>query len=215
MQLNFLKYLFVIITICIGLNADAQKDDPKPFYEHHHELGINASQLLANVLSLNTNVNATTPFGFHYAYHGSNYTFRFSTSAYYNKKVDLFSKRRELLDHVFTGKIALERHVRIMPKLNFQYGLDALVKNEHTESIVGQQFFTSDNTLSVGGGPAIRLVFKINPKINLMTESTFYGVYGFKENRVQDGIAVPEIKRGNESNVILNMPTSLFIQILF
>ena len=216
------KNILLFFTIFIVSNAAAldkkQTIDANNFFEYQNEIGINGSQLLSNLLSLNASTGVNTPFGFHYAYHTNKITYRIGANTYYNKSTDLASSsfnRKELTDHIFGVRLCVEKHVAILPKLNLHIGMDAFGQNAHAESIIDQQFFTSSNLLSFGGGPAARFIFKINKNINIMSESTLYGSYGFKETRVQLGSPTPEVKNAIESSLILGLPTSLYIQILF
>jgi hypothetical protein len=188
-----------------------------PFFEHKHEIGINASQLLSNLLSLNVNNTPNTPFGLHYAYHQKKVTIRLGVNAMYKKQRDFLNigGDRELLDHSFGARLGIERSFTILPRLNMHAGIDGIVQNVHEESIIIGQFFTSINTVTFGGGPALRMIYKINKSINISTECTAYGTIGYKVQRVQLGAPRPELKKATDAGFSLTMPTSLFISILF
>jgi hypothetical protein len=206
--------LFVNMNLALAIN---NKDDASPFYEHKHEIGINASQLLSNLLSLNVNNTPNTPFGIHYAYHQPKFTIRLGINALYKKQRDLggFNNNNELLDHAFGARLSVEKNFNILPRLNLQAGIDGIVQNTHEESVITGQFLTSTNLLTLGGGPALRMIFKVNKHINIGTESTAYCTYGVQEKIVQLSTPTPDVKKSNFTGFNLTMPTALYISILF
>jgi hypothetical protein len=216
------NYTLFIILICTSLRTTAQTKADLPFFDYKNEVGINATQLLSNVLSFNNTSTSTTPFGFHYARHYSTFTIRFGANLFYKKTDENTgpnpsnpSGLRSLADHTLGGRLCIEKHIAIMPKVNFHVGIDGTVQNIHDESIVSGQFFTSNNTLQLGAGPAARVLFKINKHLHIMTESTLYGTYGITEKRVQLGTPTPDVTTSNSQGAELSLPTKLFIQLLF
>jgi hypothetical protein len=69
--------LLVIIFICFWVSLTGQKRTKEivPFYTYNHELGINVTNVLGNVLSLNPN-NASSPYGLTYRRHWKEISFR-------------------------------------------------------------------------------------------------------------------------------------------
>jgi hypothetical protein len=192
---------------------------PTPFYPSSNEIGINVSAMLSNFLSLNPSSSSAPPFGVHYARHFKNYSLRVGLNGSYDQAsefvdVNGLAVSRELTDHVSGLRISGEKHLRLSDKFQMNYGLDVLTRNVYTQSIIQGSFLKTENVLSLGGGPAIRVCYKISPRIQLMTEATMYGTYGFVTQRIQENGPV-EQKNSVRINGLLQVPIVLFVNFNF
>jgi hypothetical protein len=211
------KILTTILCIFCSFYLNAQIKLETKFYEHKQEIGVNVTKLLGNVLSLTAQSNSSL-YGFMYAFHLHKYSFRLSGNANYTKSQipdQITGLTKDLEDQSIGGRLGLERHLQLMDKLQFNYGLDAFVASNYSASTIQGNFFKSTTALKLGGGPAIRIIYKLHPRVNFMTESTLYGANIFNTNRLQPGTPVVEVTHTQDQEFNLALPISLYFQVLF
>lgn len=219
MYKKIFRHFSIIIYCQLNLVITVQAQSKDGFYTYKNEVGTNVTSILGNMLSL-IPPSDRTPYGFSYARHMANYTLRTSFDVFYNTKTSIDFDgtsifQRELTDAAYTGRIGLERHYSVSPKIKFHYGLDALVAYTSSVSTSNNNFINSEIEYYGGGGPALRFIYKINNRISLLTEGGLYGTYGNRNVYTKlNGATIVEDK-SSLYNFRLNVPTSLYVYIHF
>lgn len=217
----------IVCILQLTINGQKVNYDIKDFYTFKNEIGINFTNVLGNVLSLNPN-NANSPYGFSYRRHMGNTSLRSAFNVdITNKAEDDFNSgsfiRRSLKILNLNFRIGVEKHLVLSKRMMFSYGIDLLAAygNENSEiedfsfSSGGTTFVSKENTIGGGAGPVIRLEYKISDRLFLSTESSLYGFYSTKkESLVINGTPSDE-PTTNNSSLKLELPQSLFFNISF
>lgn len=225
-----MKYFLVVFFAFNAILLAAQDKSNDRFFNHKNELGINFTNVLGNVLSLNPN-NANSPYGITYRRHGKKVSFRSSIQFdlvsdedfLFNSSIFQETKLREkLLD----TRIGLEWHLPLTKNFLFSYGVDALfgIRDKYSNilsaefnnnGVVNESFAEiSETQYSYGGGPMIRMLYKLSDRVSLSTESSLYFIHANVENT----FSINNVKDGNEKSIYnfkLSLPQSLFINIAF
>lgn len=220
-----MKILHLPILLLITQFIIAQEKNEN-FYKYKNQIGINFTNVLGNVLSLNPN-NASSPYGLTFRRHAKKITFRSAINFNANK-----SNNNEVLNNQFVKKslnqsnidlrTGLEKHLLLSKKMMLTYGFDLLL-GLYAESSEVQQFNAPNNstfrsaqqTYKFGLGPVLRLEYKISDRLYLSTESSFYGSYSKGVEKLSiNGVITAEPDK-NLGSIVLELPQSLFINISF
>ncbi|MFZ1523927.1 MAG: hypothetical protein WAT22_03860 [Saprospiraceae bacterium] len=217
-------HFFIFLTLATAVVAQKKSNT---FYNFKNQLGINFTNVLGNVLSLNPN-NASSPYGLSYRRHYATSSFRSaingaikSTNTTEFNSNDFLNKTLKTTEVNF--RAGLEKHLPLYSKMMMTYGADILLGYNKEHSNVSTFFsqgqsrnFVSDmNTYTIGFGPVLRLEFKISDRLHLSTESTLYGLYGKTSETLSiNGILSDEPKK-QVSSLRLELPQSLFFNISF
>lgn len=216
----------VLILVFAHFISGQESSHSSNFYNYKNQIGINFTNVLGNVLSLNPN-NASSPYGITYRRHYKNWSLRSAFSFDYNKDViDDFTGgsfiQRKINVLNTQCRLGVEKHLQLNHKLMFTYGFDVLgllerENSDITDFLSGSfnTFLSQERTYGFGGGPVIRLEYKISERISLSTESSFYGFYSFTtESIFENGIKTSEPTK-EKSSLLLELPQSLFFNISF
>ena len=196
------------------------------FYPYKNEIGINFTNVLGNVLSLNPN-NANSPYGLTYRRHMGNKSFRSAINLLINndKNSDFengFFVTRITNQMTSQFRIGLERHIVLNKRVLFSYGFDVLGKVMTDNSSVednngfGSVTFSREATTFGGGaGPMLRLEYKISDRLFISSETSLYGFYSSTTDNLSFGNQVSEQTKSSDSSLELLLPQSLFFNISF
>jgi hypothetical protein len=183
------------------------------FYTYKNEVGVNTTALLGNLLSL-SNIE-DSPYGFMYARHKNKYTLRLGFNIFTTSKNSFDTiGTRVLRDQNHGVRFCYERNYQLNNRFMMHGGFDVIGKYNSSYSTIGNFFSNSIQNISGGGGPAMRIVFKLHERIYLMTESTLYAEYGQKLQTT----VLNKVKSKNTNDFYsfkLTMPTNLFVSIHF
>ncbi|MBK8668453.1 MAG: hypothetical protein IPN89_02910 [Saprospiraceae bacterium] len=219
-----MKYFYIMVCLCFSYCISfAQKENA--FYTYKNEIGINFTNVLGNVLSLNPN-NASSPYGLTYRRHMKNSSFRSALNIRYgsNQTNDFSSGsffQRTLNILTTNVRFGLEKHLVVHKKLQFSYGFDVLVSygRENSEIIDlntnGSTFLSNQKTIGGGLGPMLRLEYKISDRIYISSESSLYGIYNTTNESLTINGSLTEEPSKKASSLILELPQSLFFNISF
>lgn len=220
-------YYLIIVILFLALPAISQKTETSiaQFYPFKNELGINFTNVLGNVLSLNPE-NANSPYGLTYRRHMGKVSFRSAFNLNItNKEEDDFSSGSFLsrkLNIVSTDfRIGLERHIVLSKRVLFSYGIDILGRfgTEDSEirdfNVNGKTFISNEKTLGGGIGPVLRLEYKISDRIFISSETSLYGFYSRTKEKLSINGTISEEPETKNSSVKLELPQSLFFNISF
>lgn len=219
----FILLLFILVS---SFNVSGQKfSDPEPgnFYKYKNELGINFTNVLGNVLSLNPN-NANSPYGLTYRKHFRSWTFRTGFDILLDKKTifeftDPFNGEKEITIRNMQFRVGGQKNEYLSQRFVFGYGIDLLFGNEYefskVSSFTGINFDATESILQFGAGPVLRLEYKLSDRIFLSTESTLYAIYGRNTSSIREA-GLPDSKESaNDFNFQVILPQSLFFNIAF
>ena len=216
---------FFILSFIFQSYCQSEKITIDEFYPFKNEIGINFTNVLGNVLSLNPN-NANSPYGLTYRRHLGKSSFRSAMSVDITKKVEDDFSNGNFIQRTISIKntefrVGFERHVILHKRILFSYGLDFLglynAEYSNVENFNGSGItFTSDqNTFGCGLGPMLRLEYKISDRIFISSECSFYGFYSSTKEIIRSsGMNLTESK-SNNSSLVLQLPQSLFFNIAF
>lgn len=214
--------------LCTSTIVFSQKETTSmhSFYPYKNEIGINFTNVLGNVLSLNPN-NANSPYGLTYRRHLGNKSFRSAFSLLVNneKNSDFengFFITRTINQTTSQFRIGLEKHIVLNKRVLFSYGFDLLGKVMTDNSSIedfgnfGSVTFTSkETTIGGGAGPMLRLEFKISDRLFISSESSLYGFYSSTTEKLEFGGQPSEQTKSSDSSLELILPQSLFFNISF
>ncbi len=210
---NTLKYFFTISMVLLMYTTTCNAQQETAFYTYKNEIGINATTLLGNMLSLTNNA---TPYGAFYCRHYKKGNIRIGTDILYDK-TDNFdfigNLPRSLIDGNFNLRLSFEKNKPISEKFMMHYGVDVSTNVLYSYSIANN-ISNEVTKITPAIGPALRLVYKLHNKMYVTTESMLYGSYGIKTQTLNDNGFVTS-KTTNSSSFKLTIPTSLFISIHF
>lgn len=221
--------LFAIIFICSCASLTGQKKTKEitPFYTYTHELGINVTNVLGNVLSLNPN-NANSPYGLTYRRHWQTASFRSALNfRFFSDESSDFAggnfQLKELKNTSIDIRAGLEKHYALSKNFLFSYGADILAGyqtefssvDELTSSGINQFFSSDEQSVGIGAGPVLRLEYKITPHLFVSTECSFYGYVKRTSQQLSINGVISEEPVKSDYNIELQLPQSLFLNISF
>jgi len=217
-----MKKLFILLVACtiLSLSATAQDEITEP---SRFELGVNATYFISNFLGLNQDQLEIGPYAFTGKLRLNRTYLRFGLGGEASKRQlandfssNIFDRKTQALD-LRTG---IEWHRDLTERWIFYSGLDILLGMNLSQTIASSAFdevVTNTNQFYYGLGPLLGFQFKINPKISLSTESSFYtkSVIGVEKNAFKN---FPS-QNFSESQTYLEfdaaIPTELFFIIHF
>lgn len=225
-KIDHMKILYISILMISATLTFGQKKT-EPFYTFKNQIGINFTNVLGNVLSLNPN-NANSPYGLTYRRLFATSSLRTAVNGSYtttstNEIIGNNFNKKKLSISEFNGRLGYEKHLKLNSRMMMTYGADVLIGYKKEQSDVHSsidlrdtKFFISKmNTFNVGLGPVLRLEFKISDRLHLSTESTLYGVFGKTvESLSINGVETREPDK-QINNLRLELPQSLFFNISF
>ena len=203
------RLIIVLLMLQIGLAANAQKHFKlrKGFY-----IGLNTTNVVKNLLSF-TGSKLDDPYTISGFLHKKNTTFRIGLGLdYSNKNKD----RLSFTDNThskFDLRVGIQKTKPLWKNLHFMYGFDLLGGYETDISSRGE-FYNDDLILSGGAGPILGVIYKINDKVLISTESSLYFRYSYKQTVYKNGEGTDEeIEKGENLSLVHLLPNSLYFYI--
>jgi len=151
----------------------------------NHYLGIQANQLLRQILNFGNSTSIDNPYLFVYSINsietgfgmniGMGYTFNES------KDGDAFNTRKTTINNL-AFRVGFEKKSELSKRWLVSWGFDVVIDNQKNNTINTIDFGQGNNstvettskTSAFGIGPRLTLNYKISEKIFLGTESTYY-----------------------------------------
>jgi len=174
MKKAFLLFLLAILFSPI-IRAQDESDEDSKF-----QLGINATYFVSNFLGLNQNELDLGPYAFTGKIRLKKTYFRLGLGGKASKNLfsndfasNIFDRKTQIIDL----RAGLEWQRSLTERWIFYYGLDAIGGTALNQTIATSSFdqvATKFTSLYYGGGPVLGMEFKINKRISLSTESSFY-----------------------------------------
>lgn len=219
----FLYLCFSLVT-SISAQDTLEVDKPKLKY-HHSEIGLNATALVRNLISLgNQNVD-TGPYTFSYKYISRNSDIK-AIAFRLNMGVNL---RNQLTEEFFTDfrnrqtyaaiSIGSEGQRRLGKNWVFYSGVDFAFVLDKSEIFGGRdldELQFSRQAIILGLGPIIGIQVFLNKHISLSTESSYLLKYRMSKNKIESNFYTG----GQEQDVqgfefIFEAPVALYMRFRF
>lgn len=222
--ISFFIIMFVLNTVRAQNSSSTDGNlSVSDFYKFRNEIGINVTNILGNVLSLNPN-NTTSPYGITYRRHYDKTSLRTGLSINYNNL-----SQNDFSGTFFTRKFGLvtsdmrvgfEKHLVLSRKMMFSYGIDALFgySAEHSEIVnfnSATEFISDQTTLGLGGGPVMRIEFKLSDRLFFSTECSLYAFYNSTSETLTENGVISEEPQKTSTNLSLTLPQTLYFNISF
>ncbi len=203
------RQILILSLLLIGLGVTAQK---RFKMEKGVYIGLNTTNVLKNLLSF-TGSKLDDPYTISGIFQKKNTTFRVGMGIDYEGK----KKDRILLPDNTHSKIdirvGIQRIKPIWKKLHVIFGFDILGGYETDISSRGD-FYNDDLILSTGAGPVLGVVYKINDRVVLSTESSLYFRYSYKQTKYKNGKGTDEENEKSSTNTLKHiLPNSLYFYI--
>jgi len=213
LYLLFFGFLFSIIFSPTGANC--QKDSKK---KRTSEIGLNITNTLAGFFNAGGTNLPTDPFLLSYKKANKSGAIRFGMNFKVTSKKEFLinSGERELKENDFFFRGGYEWRSVIDKRFTFYYGLDAVVEFENEQlnniSFNFDDISSFENVYGFGGGPVLGVLFHLNDRISLSTESSIYGVLLYNESRQEIGNGLPPTENSSTGFRLLPaVPSSLYV----
>ncbi len=203
------KLIIIVLLLQIAFGVSAQKHLKlkKGLY-----IGLNTTNVIKNLLSF-TGSELDDPYTVSGFFHNRNATFRVGLGVdYEGKKKDrtLFADNKH---SDIDLRIGIQQTKPIWKKLHVIYGFDILGGYE-TDITSRGDFYNDDLILSTGAGPILGVVYKINDRVLLSTESSLYFRYSYKQTKYKNGEGTDEENENSSSTTLKHiLPNSLYFYI--
>lgn len=232
---HFKLHSFIaLLYLCMASLSYGQKYDREDalssYFTHRNELGVNITNVLGNVLSLNPN-NINSPYGIIFRRHLGSTSLRLGLDVGIASTEDFtfgnnVQTRKKINEKTINSRIGYEWHLPINKKFMFSYGLDIIANrfsddSDLTESsfnsggTVSKSFKSEERTFGYGGGPVLRFDFRFNERLSLSTESTLYYIRSTSTDKLFDRGQLLLNDKSNTNNLSLVLPQSLFVNLAF
>ncbi len=199
----------LIFTLLTSMAVYCQDEDSDKF---HNDISINATTLLGNLFSLNTN-DTGVPYLISYRRHNGNVGVRLSMAGNFSKTVDFFN---DASDSYLNLRVGFEKIKPVGSKFTVSYGVDAMFNYLLEQSLLfttNDIFVQKDLVREIGLGPSVRLHYNINPRVSFHTESSLYAFFGVSETTYDSSFIEDEFL--DTYRISFAIPQALFITIAF
>lgn len=174
------RYLPLIVTLCLFSKAQAQ--DAPIEQTNHHEIGVDATPFLTQLLSNGYYNNS--PYNVSYRYHFTNWALRAGIGGTMSSEEgttnDTISQHYKT--SYITYRVGVEHKSNFMKRWQAFYGLDIKssiniynTKSEYSTTYI----YTQENKETrYGIAPFLGFRFKINSRISVITETSYLFYFG-------------------------------------
>jgi hypothetical protein len=216
-----MKNKITIVFLFLGIHLFAQNEntDETPKIRFQHEVGVNTTLLLKQVLSFSDNTIPLSPYTFTYKMIRKNKGIRFGIGGSFTSNVEKqtsFADNKTVNNQKGSARLGFEWQKNVGKKWKSWFGVDALggisvVENVSDSGFDQVSIGTSNN--SYGLGVVFGAEWRFNEHFSLATESSFNGVFTEKSDyttfaaRTQDDIS--KSTSGKDFSTVL--PTSIFL----
>lgn len=211
--------LFVLSVLLVSTLFAQGKSDRKK--EPVHELGLNVTSLLTDLLGNNNRVE-TGDYLISYKKLNGNTAFRVGVTANFSiKKEDNFNFNNNLTNQNFQLRMGKEWRHSIAPKLEYYFGADGIMGTkleQSSASISGGVIIQSNRLITLGGGPVLGFQYALFERLLLGTEGALYAALSrnkidFQTFNVSSG-QIPS-KKSDGLDIQTHLPKFLFLILKF
>ncbi len=222
------KILFLLfVSLIFAGQIAAQDDDYTKTSQLKHEIGINATAFVKQILSFGDTATASNNSPYLITYKmitNSSIALRFGFGGRYNRQKESFEGFEDsavLTNSAFDVRIGAEWQKSIAKRWKTSIGLDFITNSILEKRVIDTGFDVvtfEEKSFSLGGGPVLGIYFNINDKISLYTEGAAYFTSG-ESASTQDFKNFPEfnLEEDNitETDFSLYIPTTLYFIFTF
>jgi len=216
---HLLKFAFCFVFLQLSVTSYGQSVPNSEYYFSKNEFGVSVTSILSNVLSFNAN-STQSPYGMFYRRRMNKSFLRIGldlasekkTNSGFDPNTGTFNES-ELRSGLTNVRIGIERNIQISKNLQFFGGIDLFGQYSKENSKSNFSFVSDDISYLGGGGPAIRLEYRLGKRLFLSTESTLYYGYGRHENTAYLNGELFSSVNENIYRLKLSLPTVLFISV--
>ena len=216
-----IKKITLLLNCLVFVSAlDAQVETAKP-KAFKHELGLNVTSLLTDLLGNNNRTDAGN-YLITYKKVKDNTAFRMGVGINVSVKNDNTRNFNiQLNNQNFQLRLGKEWRHSISSKLQYYFGADGLVgsrREENNGAVNTGVIIQSDNTFIVGGGPVLGFQFALYDKLLLGTEGALYANFNRTTRDFQtfniSSAAFPS-KKSDGFDLQMQLPKFLFLILKF
>ena len=214
-----LSLIGFLLTACLFAQEKQENENkPKTF---KHELGLNVTNLLTDLLGNNNRTDAGD-YLISYKKVAGNKAFRMGLTANFSlKKENIFNRNNTLTNQNFQLRLGKEWRYNISSKLQYYFGVDGIIgyKSEQSSATVNiGTIIQTDKAFSLGGGPVLGFQFALLDRLLLGTEGALYAAFNKNDvNFSGFGINTSQFPAKNSQGINLqtHLPKFLFLIIKF
>ena len=216
---HFVQLLFLVGVVGIFPKTPKAQSAISPAYPFKNEIAVNLTSLLRNVLSLSSE-NVGTPYDLSYRRLKNNHAFRLGLGGATSSDEEVVTINgnfftRTLRETRVDTRLGYEKIYPVSKKLNLLYGIDVIGGYTLSNSELSGQFNLGIRTITLGGGPALRLEYKLGERVLFMTETTLYASATQRVRNEKDAIGGDTRATTYGYMGALTIPRALFIEIQF
>ncbi len=213
-----MKNLFFLLILLFASTAKAQeKAVEKP--KIHHEIGVNTTLLLKQIINFGDTKIAISPYAFTYKMLKNNKGLRFGIGmnlSSINERQLTFADNKTNLNQNANLRLGFEMQRAINSKWNTWVGFDAVANYTNNTNINDSGFDrVSIGNRTKGAGMAIALgaEWRFNKHFSIATEANLAALYNIKDDTVKfyGGTQEDIGKTSKGYDIITQMPSSFFV----
>jgi hypothetical protein len=213
------KLLLVLFTFLMTHILSAQEDAPKPEKKLKHELGLNVTNLITDLLGNNNRSDPGTYLLSYKKLKGST-AFRLGLNVNFSLNQQRFNGfDNNLTNQNFQLRLGKEWRHDIAKRFQYYFGVDGLVGYQSEQSaanVNGATIIQKDEVALVGVGPVLGFQFALYDKLLIGTEGSLYATFNktFTDFTTFGSSFIPA-RSSNGIKIQTGLPKSLFLILKF
>lgn len=217
-KLTLFLNCFLFAACLFAQEKQENEDKPKTF---KHELGLNVTNLLTDLLGNNNRTDAGD-YLISYKKVNGNKAFRMGATINFSiKKENVFNSNNTLTNQNFQLRLGKEWQHNLSSKLQYYFGGDGIVgfKSEQSSATINNgTIIQTDKVFVVGGGPVLGFQFALLDRLLLGTEGALYAALNKNSTDFNSApissLQIPS-KNSEGLNVQTHLPKFLFLILKF
>lgn len=222
-----MRHFFLFISLAVGywLNPLYAQDAalPDTLYRKANvfEVGLNITSTISSFLGSGS-IATNDPYIFSAKWIKGKQGIRTGFNLNFNDRTEIstdFLGQRDIKEINLKLRVGYERRIFISKHLDLFWGIDLVglygkTSVDFSSAIGLPPSFLENKAYSIGFGPALGIMFHINKRLALSTESTLHGIFTHTQEREY----APPITSATDSdqfNVTSTLPSSLYLIVKF
>ena len=218
------KHLLLFVGLFMAFQATllAQSDIDSTFRKAStFEIGLNVTSTISAFLGSGS-VQTPDPYIFSAKWIKGKHGIRTGLNVDVDNKTEIstdFSGQRDIKQIDLKMRGGYEQRVYISKRLDLLWGVD-IVGNykqldvDFTSTIGGAPSFLSNKDYSIGTGPVLGVLFHVNKRLALSTESTLYATYTYSQKR-EYAPPITNASNSDQFKISATLPSSLYLIVKF
>jgi hypothetical protein len=213
------KLLSALFILCLTHILSAQDDALQTERKFKHELGLNVTNLITDLLGNNNRSDPGT-YLISYKRLNGNSAFRLGLNVNFSLSQERFNGfDNNLTNQNLQVRLGKEWRHDIVKRFQYYFGVDALVGFQSEQSaanVNGSTIIQKDQVVLAGVGPVLGFQFAIYDKLLIGTEGALYATFNRTSTdfTVIGSIPIPS-RSSNGLNIQTGLPKSLFLILKF